>query len=436
MAEVINVVSIGGGNGHGAVAAAMAKLRSPIRATFIIAASDGGPGSETSTDRLSRVGNMPGYYGDMTRVARALCSALYPWDAFQERLAIRVQSGIAKGQSFGDLLADVLGPTFQRAMKGDHWVRLQAISHMRSRLNLDRSRDGVVRELITGVLEYPLEEDSFPRHSRCNILLFAFEMLAKQKDIGFDQVLEAWCVACNVPGQFRFVPATWKPHVLKAKTKEGRLIEGQYLIDFRDRDPHFRAFDEILTKDIWLDPVVPAAEGAQKAILGADVVIIPCGSIKGNVNAPFLAEGMKEALQERSEWFRRVNGRPLPIIYVMNLMNEPGNTLSGKPCTAEDVLSLVGQAIGRRPNRVIYDKTHISRKNRELLLPQQKIELGSLKMFETSRELEWPLLIAEEVSMIVPDDDPEHLIKIVHDPDKLAKVIARIFSEVLAGVLS
>jgi 2-phospho-L-lactate transferase/gluconeogenesis factor (CofD/UPF0052 family) len=260
-------------------------------------------------------------------------------------------------------------------------------------------------------------------------------MLAKQRNIGFDQALEAWCVACKIPGWFRFVPATWEPHILKAKTKGGTPVEGQYRIDFRDRDPNFKEYDEILTRDIRLDPEVPAAEGATKALLEADKVIIPCGSIKGNVNAPFLAVGMKEALRERSEEFQKVNGMALPVILVMNLTNEPGNTLSGEPYTAENVFRLVGEAIGRLPTRVIYDTTPISGKNRKLLLPQQKIELGDLKMFETSPELEWPLLILEEVSMIVPGDDPEHPIKMVHDPDKLARVFTKIFSEVPAGAL-
>jgi 2-phospho-L-lactate transferase/gluconeogenesis factor (CofD/UPF0052 family) len=426
-----NVVIIGGGDGGSVVT--KAHVRSNIinqKTTVIIGSTDDG----YSTGRLREMARVAGYYGDLTKVESALHEEL--WGGRQADVFMtRFQDGIPEGP-FGNLTGNLFGPAFGDSMKGPY--REQSIRTIWKMLHVDPDNveDFRIRELLKGLFDYCLSGDSYPRHSYKNYLLFTLEQLAKQRGWKPDVALEALHVIYRIPKEFRVVPVTWESGILKAKTRSGQPIEGQFRIDFRHQDPSFRRFDEI--KELWIDPPVSLSEEAERAISVADAFVLCCGSIRGNIIAPFTIPGMKEALRRRI--YQR---QPLytPVVYVMNLMTE-SDAQFDRPYTAADVSELIQSAIGERLTCIIFDSTPIPKDIRRRLLPERKIQLGDLTSYQSRSyvrfrhpDLERPFLLKREVSRIIEDVDPSQPPKYVHDPAKLSLALAEALAEVTAGAL-
>ena len=437
--KVIKVVSIGGGNGQSQVAKAMVLAEKYLQkelpyfevcATFITAANDDG----FSTGRLRETyEGICGYYGDVGRNLGALHSVIHGDDWLPEKLATRIVAGVKEGQPFGDVLARVLVDGSTPAMQASH--RGELIRDICRILKLDEMRDGEACESLLRASEYCLKGDDFPHHSVRNYLLFALERIALQRGLELRDGLRAMHCIYRIPEKYRVVPVIWKPGVLKARTKSGRLIEGQYPIDFRESDP-FRWFDEI--QKLWVEPAASPSPEALQSIHNADIIIIPCGSLWGNVIATFAIPEMKDALRKWGEQ-KNANGLPAPLIYVMNLMTKVGETQFDKPYTADNVLELVGTAIGRWPTRVIFNTSILPDEVLRRYMPEQQIRLGALRRrvgdprYE-SQKLRF--LIKENVAMVVPDANPNLPPKILHDPEKLARVFADIIlSDIMVGAL-
>lgn len=219
---------------------------------------------------------------------------------------------------------------------------------------------------------------------------------------------------------------------MKGLTQSGKTVESQRLVDFRGRDPKFRLYDPI--QRVVLEPSnVVASREACLAILNADVIVISCGSINGNVRAPFAVRGIKKALRQRIERAEKERIH-LPIVYVMNFMTELGVTQFEKSYDAADIVDIIEEAIGYRLSCVIYGEHNEASVPKSVLAkyrPERWIRLGKLKNRLTLHRNQRPFIFSRDMAMLVPNANPDLPPKILHDPKKLGAVLAEIFPQFL-----
>lgn len=105
----------------------------------------------------------------------------------------------------------------------------------------------------------------------------------------------------------RLIPATAVPVTLVAEDFQGRRYEGETAVN-ASRPPLAR---------LWLEPLDPEPlPEAVLAILRADLVILAPGSLYTSTIANLLIREIQDALLARSA----------PVVYVANLMTEPGES--------------------------------------------------------------------------------------------------------------
>lgn len=416
----VRIIAFGGGNGLGNVAAALAYQGPEIisDATMVTTAFDDGP---TSTGRLGR-----GSYGDLVRVLGALRQSFFgDRDWMPKRFAERLGRGIVEGQSFGDLLEEVLGGGFgsgDGVLRGEH--RDIAINTICAMLNIDhRPKDELWINLFLDALDHPLRKDEFERHPIRNLFLWTLERVAEGQELEPNDALRALHIVYNIPDRYRVIPVSWDTGILRAKTKLGNVIEGQYRIDYPERNPSFRRFDAI--EKVEIDRPVSVAKEVLEALHSADVAIISCGSIFGSIAAQFAVENgrLKNELRERH----------IPIVYVLNLMRRVS-----EPSSADEIISEIEVAIGNPLSCVIYDKMD-RLKGKLAHLTGKPIKLRGLKTYEThpDPELEGPFLFDRKIASIPNEnlnratEDAEQ--EPIHDPVMLGRALVEVLPEVLAG---
>jgi 2-phospho-L-lactate transferase/gluconeogenesis factor (CofD/UPF0052 family) len=420
------LVAFVGGHGGAAVATAIALTAMPdLQVTFITSASDDGG----STGRLRMLENVAGYYSDVMLVIGALRSAVHP-KGFSDMLAVRLTAGIPKGELFIDFIASWFSEAFAKAIK-DPRYRQQTIDQICKIFHID-ALDEVGCELLHEAMNYRFAGDDFREHTPRNIMLFLLERAAQRRGLPLSHALRVMHAIYAIPDNFQVLPVTWEPAVLNAKTVSGVPIDRQYFIDFRTKDPNFRAYDEIA--EVKLVPPVTAAEEVLHAISLADAFLIGCGSINGNFKAQFGVKKVRDFFWMHADAFETKTGSPIPVIHTLNLLNEPGDTVSGKPFTAAHVVDVIQRTIGMRPNCIIYDKTQLSDEEEQHLLPKKKIKLGHLKGHPTA--FFSSSLLQYEISKMVRNSDPNQPWECIHDPAKLAVVLKKVLSAVMAGALA
>ena len=102
--------------------------------------------------------------------------------------------------------------------------------------------------------------------------------------------------------------------VLYAETSRGNTLSGESAIDTRYKETDFDPEDRI--ESIYFDTDAQAERRAINAIMGADKIIIPSGSLYGSLLPHFLIDGISDAIITSK-------GK---LIFVMNLMSERGQT--------------------------------------------------------------------------------------------------------------
>lgn len=117
--------------------------------------------------------------------------------------------------------------------------------------------------------------------------------------------IQAACRILAVRG--RVVPATGEPMTLYARFVDGTVVEGE---------SNITAWRRPIT-DMWCAPAEPApVPEAVRAIEEADVIIIGPGSLYTSLVPNLLVPGLREALRRSTA----------PILYVCNVMTQPGET--------------------------------------------------------------------------------------------------------------
>jgi 2-phospho-L-lactate transferase/gluconeogenesis factor (CofD/UPF0052 family) len=430
--EALRIAVVGGANGIGQVEAGLLQSGIPGLCTTAIVGSfdDDDKADQSSNGQLRRRGR-PGYYSDATWVLGKMRAALFgDNDWLLKIVETRFRDGI-HAEPFGNLLASFFGPAVERYMDHPDY-RESTIDSIRKIIKVPTVEDKDVEELLSKLFDHALEEDDFGRHSFRNISLVELEETARDLNMNSSKALEGLHYLYRIPKEHRVVPATWKSGVMKVATELGRVVESQRLIDFPDRDPLFDVTDKIDIGTLRIDPPVSPSTESILAFLDADVVMLSCGSIPGNLAAAFsLEKGLKQALQHR------MSRKPSPpIIYVMNFMTEKGITRFEEPYDAADVVNMIEEIIGQRLSCIIYDDGRkLPASVIKQHLPEQWIQLGKLETRSGRlRSKRGAFVVKRDLAMALSNEtDRGGPPKILHDPRKLASVFEEIIPK-YAGI--
>jgi len=146
--------------------------------------------------------------------------------------------------------------------------------------------------------------------------------------------------AINVAGEIlqvegRVIPVTTEKTHLVAKYEDGVVVKGEHDIDEPMKE---RNGNRIV--DLYVEPVANIGKSAERAILGADLIVLGPGDVYTSVLTNCVIGGVSEAIQ-RSE---------AKVIYISNLMTKAGQT-SGMG-VSEHILE-ISKYIGKTPDHVI-----------------------------------------------------------------------------------
>lgn len=148
-----------------------------------------------------------------------------------------------------------------------------------------------------------------------------------------------------VGAQGEVLPATEADANIVADFQDGKTITGEWEIIEYNRSAEIKElYLELRVKGTLVSKFFPgkimACPRAVLAIREADWLIIGPGSLRTGVISALLPAGIKEAVQLSAA----------PIIYIGNLMTQPGQT---DGFTAVDHIKEVARYLGRQPNYVI-----------------------------------------------------------------------------------
>lgn len=175
-----------------------------------------------------------------------------------------------------------------------------------------------LRELFN----YRFADGSLKGHNFGNLLLSALEKVTGSFD---KAVLEAGRILA-INGQV--IPVTTDTVHLQAETFDGTRITGETAID------EYIWSERSHIKRIWIEPPCTVHPLAKYVIKQADLIVIAPGSIFTSLIPNLLVDGMREALQQTKA----------PIVYVVNLMTEKGQT---GDFFVQDFVDIIEQYLGK-----------------------------------------------------------------------------------------
>lgn len=254
---------------------------------------------------------------------------------------------------------------------------------------------GDVRKVIVALSEVePLVEELFDYrfstgeglngHTTGNLLLTAATNICGNMSDG----IEALSKILNIKG--KVIPLTEENVHLIAKMKNGEVIEGEHNITAAKKE-----IDKIYYKE---DPIVN--NKALEAIRESNLIILSMGSLFTSVIPNLLCKGIVEEIDKSNA----------PIMYVCNMMTQPGETDNFK---VSDHIKLLNKYLGKRKiSVVIANNTNIDEEIR--------------KRYESLEQKDQVLLDIDKLKKIEVLDDDYFIIEnnlIRHDSIKLAIAI-------------
>ncbi len=198
----------------------------------------------------------------------------------------------------------------------------------------------------------------------------------------------------------RVMPSTLDQVILKAQLSDGRVVEGESQLG-RSGVPIGRVFLESVAHG---DPIRPLGD-ALEAIEQADVIVLGPGSLYTSIIPNLMVPGLADAIRNSSAL----------KIYVCNVMTEPGETESYS--VSQHVKALVDHAGYGIINVCVVNNHPISEQLRQKYLEQHSIPVP-VDVKECNR------LGVDVVQADLLDPHREY---VRHDPEKLARLIGKVF---------
>lgn len=235
-------------------------------------------------------------------------------------------------------------------------------------------------------------------HTLGNLLMIAMTDISG----GEVNAIEMFKYLFSVSGEI--YPVTLDKVRLVAEYANGEKITGEHLIDEPEEDRKIKKF--------YFDGKAKAYEGAVKAVLSSDYIVIGPGDIYTTTLPNLIVEGMPEALQ-------KAKGK---LIFISNLMSKIGQT---RGLTIEDMLKILEDAIGRKFDYVLINNGKIPQK-----AYQKYIEKGEHLFVDDVKGTDRTVIRADLVAnSLLKKDKGDSLDRslVRHDPEKLGNELYKIF---------
>ncbi len=245
-------------------------------------------------------------------------------------------------------------------------------------------------ELLEKIFNFRFKDGSLKGHAVGNIILAALTMITGSLSMAIESLSELLAIRGKI------FPVSNELVRLVAEMDDGSKIIGETNITSSGKR----------IKRVSLDRDVEAFPEAIMAIKEADVVILGPGSLYTSVIANLLVKGVKEALKESKA----------DIIYVANLMTQPGETSGMK---LSDHLGEIEKYLERKVDLIVANS---GRPPKDVL---KRYELEGYKMLQLDLEnIDREIIVGHFLKVIKDPFDGN--LKVRHDPEKLAKSIIKI----------
>lgn len=245
-------------------------------------------------------------------------------------------------------------------------------------------------ELLEKIFNFRFKDGSLKGHAVGNIILAALTMITGSLSMAIESLSELLAIRGKI------FPVSNELVRLVAEMDDGSKIIGETNITSSGKR----------IKRVSLDRDVEAFPEAIMAIKEADVVILGPGSLYTSVIANLLVKGVKEALKESKA----------DIIYVANLMTQPGETSGMK---LSDHLEEIEKYLERKVDLIVANS---GRPPKDVL---KRYELEGYKMLQLDLEnIDREIIVGHFLKVIKDPFDGN--LKVRHDPEKLAKSIIKI----------
>jgi uncharacterized cofD-like protein len=258
------------------------------RTSIVTVADSGGSTGKFRTELDWCRGNI----GDQSRAVVDEFRPKYPLtaDAFMHRFKADIPLGqrpvreiflLAIEEKLNELGQDLrhdLSEELNRFL-GDEWI--------------DRTRTKKKHQFLRSVLmhRFPSNE-SLHGHSLKNILLLAFEDIARIEGHGLSQAAEEFNRFCNTLPH-RVMPVSSQGATLCIRRNDRSVLRGEGAIDTFWKNPEVSYQEQI--KELFLEPKIRASTDVCNAILNADILIVPFGDLRTTIKPMFLVDGVIEA---------------------------------------------------------------------------------------------------------------------------------------------
>lgn len=245
--------------------------------------------------------------------------------------------------------------------------------------------------VIEELFNYRFQTGELKGHNFANLFITALELSTNNYEKTFKELNRILNVSHEV------LPATLDCANIYAVLENGKVISGETNIDLPKHNGNLKI------KKVFLKPKVKAYPGAVKAIKESDLVVIGPGDLYSSIAQILLTQGISQAIKKTKA----------KKIYVSNLMTKHGETNN---FSVADFTKEIEKYLGGKVDYVIYN---IKKPSEKRLASYKKEHPELLNLVEFA-----PALLKDK--KFIGADTLSSSGSIVHDPDKLAKILLKL----------
>lgn len=246
--------------------------------------------------------------------------------------------------------------------------------------------------VVENLFDFRFQAGELKGHNFANLFIAALELSTNNYEESIREIKKM----LNIRQEHEVLPSTVDKSHLYAKLENGKVISGETNIDIP------RHNGKLKIRKVFLKPKAKAYPKALEAIKKGDIIVIGPGDLYSSLSQIFLAEGMSEAIKKSKA--RK--------IYICNLMTKHGETNGYR---VEDFTSKIEEIVGSEMDYVIYNNKKVSPKRIGQYKKKHKELIGLVKF---SSSLNRQKFVGADV--ITSSGS------IIHDPEKMAKIIMEI----------
>lgn len=241
--------------------------------------------------------------------------------------------------------------------------------------------------VIEELFDYRFQAGELKGHNFANLFITALKLTTNDDEKTFETINQFLNISHQV------LPVTLDNSQVCAILEDGTIIEGETNIDIPKHDGSLKI------QKVFLKPQAKAYPKAINAIYEADKIVVGPGDLFSTLAQILLTGGIAEAIC-------RSSGK---TIYVCNLMTKYGET---NGFTVFDFTQKIEELLGGEFDKVIYNN---NLPDRQRIKTYEKKHKELLEIVKPDDNLNPKKYVGADVLM---DSGP-----IVHDPDKLSKII-------------